>query len=68
MNITVPFAGGASSTLGTCDIFSSGAGFLGTSGTSQIQTIIILTNYNYRCFKTSSKAQLSTKLTQKIHN
>lgn len=35
MNNIVPFAGGASSTLGTCGTFSSGAGFLGTSGTSE---------------------------------
>lgn len=35
VNNIVPFAGGASSILGTCGTFSSGAGFLGTSGTSE---------------------------------
>lgn len=35
VNNIVPFVGGAS-TLGTCGIFSSGAGFLVTSGTSDI--------------------------------
>lgn len=37
----VPFAGGVS-TLGTYGIFSSGASFLGTAGTSKVLIIIII--------------------------
>lgn len=41
MSYIVPFAGGVS-TLGTYGIFSSGASFLGTSGTSKVLIIIII--------------------------
>lgn len=66
MKNVIPFAGKASSTLGTRDIFSSGTGFLGTSGTSGIWNITILSNQNRKCFKTASIAQTSTKHVTKV--
>lgn len=39
MTNMIPFAGKASATLGTGDIFSSGTGFLGTSGTMNYNNI-----------------------------
>lgn len=65
MSCIVPFAGGVS-TLGTYGNFSSGAVFLGISGTSEI-LIIILSAYISKFLKNKSTAHLYTKLTQKIH-